>query len=158
MLLVRGEGLLVTYLFLPSDEGYSYELQVMGIQETVSLDYTPRLWQQSCHVSKTRFTVLALHRRAGKTELALMELLDCAMNCRNELGAFFYVAPQLKQAKAIAWSRLKSRVGKIRSEEHTSELQSPCNLVCRLLLEKKKYRNSGAPRPRWLACKSVAKS
>src|SRR2546426_7957237 len=28
--------------------------------------------------------------------------------------------------------------GKYRSEEHTSELQSPCNLVCRLLLEKKK--------------------
>src|ERR1022692_4228778 len=27
----------------------------------------------------------------------------------------------------------------IRSEEHTSELQSPCNLVCRLLLEKKNY-------------------
>src|SRR5256885_10487163 len=31
-------------------------------------------------------------------------------------------------------SRSRSR----RSEEHTSELQSPCNLVCRLLLEKKK--------------------
>src|SRR6266446_7841240 len=30
-------------------------------------------------------------------------------------------------------------VALIRSEEHTSELQSPCNLVCRLLLEKKKY-------------------
>src|SRR5256885_16054314 len=29
-------------------------------------------------------------------------------------------------------------VGADRSEEHTSELQSPCNLVCRLLLEKKK--------------------
>src|SRR2546426_5101487 len=28
-----------------------------------------------------------------------------------------------------------------RSEEHTSELQSPCNLVCRLLLEKKKKIN-----------------
>src|SRR5256885_12067385 len=28
----------------------------------------------------------------------------------------------------------------VRSEEHTSELQSPCNLVCRLLLEKKKKR------------------
>src|SRR5688500_19973302 len=28
-----------------------------------------------------------------------------------------------------------------RSEEHTSELQSPCNLVCRLLLEKKKNDN-----------------
>src|SRR6266446_1698382 len=33
------------------------------------------------------------------------------------------------------------RVGPVgvRSEEHTSELQSPCNLVCRLLLEKKKH-------------------
>src|SRR5256885_5422532 len=30
-------------------------------------------------------------------------------------------------------------LAKFRSEEHTSELQSPCNLVCRLLLEKKKY-------------------
>src|SRR5256885_12481601 len=28
-----------------------------------------------------------------------------------------------------------------RSEEHTSELQSPCNLVCRLLLEKKKQKH-----------------
>src|SRR5688500_20003873 len=30
-----------------------------------------------------------------------------------------------------------SRAQRFRSEEHTSELQSPCNLVCRLLLEKK---------------------
>src|SRR5256885_7548344 len=30
-------------------------------------------------------------------------------------------------------------VERARSEEHTSELQSPCNLVCRLLLEKKKH-------------------
>src|SRR5256885_5550205 len=30
---------------------------------------------------------------------------------------------------------------RLRSEEHTSELQSPCNLVCRLLLEKKKTSN-----------------
>src|SRR5256885_6635471 len=29
-----------------------------------------------------------------------------------------------------------------RSEEHTSELQSPCNLVCRLLLEKKKKKKN----------------
>src|SRR5256885_4001685 len=28
----------------------------------------------------------------------------------------------------------------VRSEEHTSELQSPCNLVCRLLLDKKNYK------------------
>src|SRR5256885_6256699 len=30
----------------------------------------------------------------------------------------------------------------LRSEEHTSELQSPCNLVCRLLLEKKKTKKN----------------
>src|SRR5205807_9679556 len=32
------------------------------------------------------------------------------------------------------------RQPRLRSEEHTSELQSPCNLVCRLLLEKKKKK------------------
>src|SRR5256885_12342358 len=34
-----------------------------------------------------------------------------------------------------------------RSEEHTSELQSPCNLVCRLLLEKKKIAASPPSQP-----------
>src|SRR2546426_7787166 len=33
-----------------------------------------------------------------------------------------------------------------RSEEHTSELQSPCNLVCRLLLEKKKNSSVRTPK------------
>src|SRR5256885_2416289 len=35
----------------------------------------------------------------------------------------------------------------VRSEEHTSELQSPCNLVCRLLLEKKNRTNCATCRP-----------
>src|SRR2546426_8528409 len=35
-------------------------------------------------------------------------------------------------------SKARARIFETRSEEHTSELQSPCNLVCRLLLEKKK--------------------
>src|SRR2546426_6348455 len=41
----------------------------------------------------------------------------------------------------LTWERLKQGLPSghfPRSEEHTSELQSPCNLVCRLLLEKKK--------------------
>src|SRR5256885_13320788 len=37
-----------------------------------------------------------------------------------------------------------------RSEEHTSELQSPCNLVCRLLLEKKKTTDSSIWMPRYV--------
>src|SRR2546426_7292616 len=38
-------------------------------------------------------------------------------------------------------SRVRTCKDEVRSEEHTSELQSPCNLVCRLLLEKKKKKN-----------------
>src|SRR5256885_3005089 len=38
-----------------------------------------------------------------------------------------------------------TRAAADRSEEHTSELQSPCNLVCRLLLEKKKQLEATAP-------------
>src|SRR5688500_19168270 len=39
----------------------------------------------------------------------------------------------------ISYSRFINglKLAEVRSEEHTSELQSPCNLVCRLLLEKK---------------------
>src|SRR5256885_6463148 len=40
---------------------------------------------------------------------------------------------------ALGWS--EQLVAVERSEEHTSELQSPCNLVCRLLLEKKKNKS-----------------
>src|SRR2546426_9044996 len=51
-------------------------------------------------------------------------------------------------------------VARTRSEEHTSELQSPCNLVCRLLLEKKKNvpiahlesTTAYAPRPAPVEC------
>src|SRR5688500_19336793 len=48
---------------------------------------------------------------------------------------------------AVASGFMNEVTGKIntqynkRSEEHTSELQSPCNLVCRLLLEKKKIQH-----------------
>src|SRR2546426_4974458 len=61
------------------------------------------------------------------------------------LKVFFDLLPQDglagKVAVAIATGAgwiTSSAPGSIRSEEHTSELQSPCNLVCRLLLEKKK--------------------
>ena len=76
----------------------------------IDLGYRPRAWQTACHKQRRRFTVLALHRRAGKTELALRELLDKALRCPYDLPLFFYVAPLLKQSKAIAWARLKQIV------------------------------------------------
>src|SRR2546426_7266655 len=42
--------------------------------------------------------------------------------------------------QTTATIQLKATFSNTRSEEHTSELQSPCNLVCRLLLEKKKKK------------------
>src|SRR2546426_7803172 len=42
------------------------------------------------------------------------------------------------QPRQRPWRQRRLPVAGRRSEEHTSELQSPCNLVCRLLLEKKK--------------------
>src|SRR3989454_10942168 len=42
-----------------------------------------------------------------------------------------------------AMTRARESAHLVRSEEHTSELQSPCNLVCRLLLEKKKAPGVG---------------
>lgn len=80
----------------------------------ISLDYQPRSWQRTCHVNRKRFSVYALHRRAGKTELAIMELIDKAMKFKQELGLFLYVAPFLKQAKAIAWARLKQKIDPLR--------------------------------------------
>src|SRR3989454_7388550 len=46
--------------------------------------------------------------------------------------------PAVELSRATEWALVLGAVAVARSEEHTSELQSPCNLVCRLLLEKKK--------------------
>src|SRR2546426_5233067 len=45
---------------------------------------------------------------------------------------------QLGELEDAALAEAAQDAAHVRSEEHTSELQSPCNLVCRLLLEKKK--------------------
>src|SRR2546426_5895625 len=52
----------------------------------------------------------------------------------------------LRRRPADAGDRGAARVRVPRSEEHTSELQSPCNLVCRLLLEKKKNIHHRLPK------------
>src|SRR3989454_12612897 len=57
------------------------------------------------------------------------------------------IAREAAHARAGRGGRIRAKlngladctvIGALRSEEHTSELQSPCNLVCRLLLGKKK--------------------
>src|SRR6266571_5864347 len=79
-------------------------------------------------------------RRGQKSRCALYRgrrRLRCVQRVSSAIRAWFAgpVAGQAcKIACALRWCRL-------RSEEHTSELQSHVNLVCRLLLEKKKKKN-----------------
>src|SRR2546426_2033667 len=63
----------------------------------------------------------------GRQVITITEALK-RMRAEVERGELAYSAAPMEQ---LAW---------MRSEEHTSELQSPCNLVCRLLLEKKKKK------------------
>src|SRR2546426_1161240 len=71
----------------------------------------------------TRPPLTRLHRVCEITPLSDSDNITRICDCRS----------------AGNWSMIRSTVeaAVVRSEEHTSELQSPCNLVCRLLLEKK---------------------
>src|SRR5690348_17932623 len=64
------------------------------------------------------------------TTLFRSKLLEAGFIVRGNLSQYFAIERD---------AGLLEAVHEFRSEEHTSELQSPVHLVCRLLLEKKKY-------------------
>src|SRR2546426_2312312 len=74
------------------------------------------------------------HRRGGRPPAANRRVLEGILWILRS-GARWQDLPSEFPSPSTCWRRLRDW----RSEEHTSELQSPCNLVCRLLLEKKKY-------------------
>jgi hypothetical protein len=59
------------------------------------------------HERATRWFIGVAHRRAGKTVAHINELIIGAAKCRLDRPRFAYVAPQLNQAKDIAWTYLK---------------------------------------------------
>src|SRR2546426_5753314 len=69
------------------------------------------------------------------TEIYTLSLHDALPICRH-------VPVLARQVHHCILRRREPPGRRSRSEEHTSELQSPCNLVCRLLLEKKKKKNN----------------
>src|SRR2546426_1659310 len=69
-----------------------------------------------------------------KTNLGLFDVADGALTLRHEDS---YSSKNYSGLESIIEEFMSDAR---RSEEHTSELQSPCNLVCRLLLEKKKKK------------------
>lgn len=77
---------------------------------TVALPFTPWAHQRAAHAMRLvcRFLVLVWHRRAGKTVFAIVELFLAACSFKGERGRFGYMAPLLKQSKAVAWDYLKA--------------------------------------------------
>src|SRR5256885_2585189 len=87
----------------------------------------------------TEIYTLSLHDAlpicAGAPGLAREEALEYRRKLR------FYIGER-EELLVQALTAVLAVPLEARSEEHTSELQSPCNLVCRLLLEKKKKNRS----------------
>lgn len=71
--------------------------------------YEPHEYQLEVHkaLAYYRFVVVVAHRRWGKTECAIASLVLSAATCEMQDGMYGYIAPYLKQAKAIAWRKLK---------------------------------------------------
>jgi phage terminase large subunit len=57
-------------------------------------------------IKKTRWGIAVCHRRAGKTVACVNDLIKAAATCEKNSPRFAYIAPQLNQAKDIAWSYL----------------------------------------------------
>src|SRR5256885_9626064 len=75
------------------------------------------------------------------TEIYTLSLHDALPICHFQRTGQAGGGARDQQRRPQRAARGKARVARSsRSEEHTSELQSPCNLVCRLLLEKKHHR------------------
>jgi hypothetical protein len=92
----------------------------------VRTGYEPRPWQALAHseMSRARYTVLVVHRRGGKTVLAVNALVDAALRHAGRDGRFAYVAPLLTQAREIAWDYLQRFTRPVPgSEFHESRLE-----------------------------------
>jgi hypothetical protein len=81
------------------------------------IGYSPTEYQREFHrVRKSHaYTVFLAHRRFGKTEACLAELISGCLTCPREAPNFKYIAPTLKQAKEIAWGPLMKMVSRMRA-------------------------------------------
>ena len=61
--------------------------------------------------------MLCLHRRFGKTHLAINELIDCGLRCTGKNPQYAYIAPTYGQAKRVAWDVLKEYLKEIPNVE-----------------------------------------
>jgi phage terminase large subunit len=71
--------------------------------EEVVLNFTPRPQFVGFHERSERFACIVTHRRAGKTVACVHDLQRAALSCGKPRPRFAYLAPLLKQSKAVAW-------------------------------------------------------
>lgn len=72
----------------------------------VVIPYSPRTQFKPFHDRTQRFAAIVAHRRAGKTVACINDLIRAALICPREAPRFAYLAPYLKQAKAVVWDYL----------------------------------------------------
>ena len=75
--------------------------------EPVRIPYAPRWFQKKIHNELKRFNVLVMHRRAGKTVLAINELIKQTISEHLPNPRTHYIAPYYSQVKRIAWQYVK---------------------------------------------------
>src|SRR5262249_31788312 len=88
-------------------------LQDVRAQE-VEIDYRPRTQFVPFHGRAERFACIVTHRRAGKAVACVHDLQRAALRCTNVRPRFAYLAPFMKQAKAVAWDYLRAAMAPLR--------------------------------------------
>jgi phage terminase large subunit len=94
--------------------------------ERLLLDYQSRRQFIPFHERRQRFACIVTHRRAGKTVACVEELHRAAVVCPQARPRFAYVAPFLRQSKAVAWDYLRAAMARGRefgATAHEGELR-----------------------------------
>ena len=96
----------------------------------IVIPYKPRALQKILHgqIDKHRFSVIVLHRRAGKTVMAINHMLKAALTNKYLNPRYAFISPYRLQGKATAWDYIKQFAGKIPGTKfNESELR--CDLA-----------------------------
>lgn len=94
--------------------------------ERIIIDYTPRQQFIDFHNRTQQLACIVAHRRAGKTVACVHDLQRGALTCQHIRPRFAYIAPQLKQAKTVAWAYLREAMAVLRplgADTNESELR-----------------------------------
>ena len=96
----------------------------------IVIPYKPRALQKILHgqIDKHRFSVIVLHRRAGKTVMAINHMLRAALTNKLLNPRYAFISPYRLQGKATAWDYIKQFANKIPGTKfNESELR--CDLA-----------------------------